>query len=112
MAVVVSILFLVSQAVVFFFCQEKARDLKQEEASEKSSLADLFKVVGKNPQVRVVVIAMFLYYLASGVLTGGIGLNYYYLSTGYGSSSGGFVVTLISGFYVMSMIVSQALYPK
>ena len=111
MAVVVSLLFLASQAVVFFFCQEKARDLKQEEASEKSSLVDLFKVVGKNPQVRFVVIAMFLYYLASGVLTGGIGLNYYYLSTGYGSSSGGFVVTLISVFYVVAMIASQALYP-
>ena len=111
MAVVVSLLFLASQTVVFFFCQEKARDLKQEEASEKSSLADLFKVVGKNPQVRYVVIAMFLYYLASGVLTGGIGLNYYYLSVGYGSSSGGFVVTLISVFYVLAMIGSQALYP-
>ena len=111
MAVVVSLLFLASQAAVFFFCQEKARDLKQEEASEKSSLADLFKVVGKNPQVRYVVIAMFLYYLASGVLTGGIGLNYYYLSVGYGSSSGGFVVTLISVFYVFAMISSQALYP-
>lgn len=111
MAVVVSLLFLASQTVVFFFCQEKARDLKQEEASEKSSLIDLFKVVGKNPQVRYVVIAMFLYYLASGVLTGGIGLNYYYLSVGYGSSSGGFVVTLISVFYVLAMIGSQALYP-
>ena len=111
MAIVVSLLFLASQAVVFFFCQEKARDLKQEEASEKSSLVDLFKVVGKNPQVRYVVIAMFLYYLASGVLTGGIGLNYYYLSVGYGSSSGGFVVTLISVFYVFAMIASQALYP-
>ena len=111
MAVVVSLLFLASQAIVFFFCQEKARDLKQEEASEKSSLADLFKVVVKNPQVRVVVISMFLYYLASGVLTGGIGLNYYYLAVGYGSSSGGFVVTLISVFYVLSMILSQALYP-
>ena len=111
MAVVVSLLFLASQAAVFFFCQEKARDVKQEEASEKSSLVDLFKVVGKNPQVRYVVIAMFLYYLASGVLTGGIGLNYYYLSVGYGSSSGGFVVTLISVFYVFSMIASQALYP-
>ena len=111
MAIVVSLLFLASQAAVFFFCQEKARDLKQEEASEKSSLVDLFKVVGKNPQVRYVVIAMFLYYLASGVLTGGIGLNYYYLSVGYGSSSGGFVVTLISVFYVFSMIASQALYP-
>ena len=61
--------------------------------------------------MRVVVISIFLYYLASGVLTGGIGLNYYYLSVGYGSSSGGFVVTLISVFYVLAMISSQALYP-
>ena len=111
MAIVVSLLFLVSQALVFFFCREKARDLKQEEASEKSSLADLFKIVGKNPQVRVVVISIFLYYLASGVLTGGIGLNYYYLSIGYGSASGGLVVTLIAVFYVLSQIASQALYP-
>ena len=111
MAIVVSLLFLASQTAVFFFCQEKARDVKQEEASEKSSLADLFKIVGKNPQVRVAVISMFLYYLASGVLTGGIGLNYYYLSLGYGSASGGLVVTLIAVFYVLSQISSQALYP-
>ena len=111
MAIVVSLLFLLSQVGVFFFCQEKARDLKQEEASEKSSLIDLFKVFIKNPQVRVTVLAIFLYYLASGVLTGGIGLNYYYLSVGYGSSSGGFVVTLISVFYVLAMIISQALFP-
>ncbi len=111
MAIVISLLFLASQAAVFFFCQEKARDLKQEEVSEKSSLADLFKIVGKDSQIRVVVIAMFLYYLASGVLTGGIGLNYYYLAVGYGSSSGGLVVTVISIFYVLSMISSQALFP-
>ena len=111
MAIVVSLLFLASQTVVFFFCQEKARDIKQEEASEKSSLIDLFKVVVKNPQVRVVVISIFLYYLASGVLTGGIGMNYYYLSLGYGSASGGLVVTLIAVFYVLSQISSQALYP-
>ena len=111
MAIVVSLLFLLSQTAVFFFCREKARDLKQEEASEKSSLIDLFKVFAKNSQVRVTVIAIFLYYLASGVLTGGIGLNYYYLSVGYGSSSGGFVVTLISVFYVLAMISSQALFP-
>lgn len=111
MAIVVSLLFLASQTVVFFFCQEKARDLKQEEASEKSSFVDLFKIVGKNPQVRFVVISIFLYYLASGVLTGGIGMNYYYLSIGYGSASGGLVVTLIAVFYVLSQISSQALYP-
>ena len=111
MAIIVSLLFLASQTAVFFFCQEKARDLKQEEASEQSSLADLFKIVAKNPQIRVVVLGIFLYYLASGVLTGGIGLNYFYLAAGYGGSSGGLIVTLISVFYVISMIASQALYP-
>ena len=38
-------------------------------------------------------------------------MNYYYLSVGYGSASGGLVVTLIAVFYVLSQISSQALYP-
>ena len=54
---------------------------------------------------------MFLYYLASGVLTGGIGLNYFYLSLGYGSGRGGLVSTIISVMYVIAMVASQALYP-
>ena len=111
MAVVVSILFLASQVAVFFLCQERARDAKQEEASEESSLLDLFKVFGKNKELRVAVIGMFLYYLAAGVLTGGIGLNYYYLSLGYGSGRGGLVSTIISVMYVLGMVGSQALYP-
>ena len=111
MAIVVSVLFLGSQVAMFFFCQERERDFKQEEASEKSSLLDLFKVFGKNKELRVAVIAMFLYYLAAGVLTGGIGLNYYYLSLGYGSGRGGLVSTIISVMYVLGMVGSQALYP-
>ncbi|MBE6135375.1 MAG: MFS transporter [Erysipelotrichaceae bacterium] len=111
LAIVTAILFLGSQVAVFFLCQERQRDPKQEEASEQSSLLDLFKVVGKNPQVRVAVIAMFLYYLASGVLTGGIGLNYFYLSLGYGSGRGGLISALISVMYVIGMVASQALYP-
>ena len=111
LAIVTAILFLASQAAVFFLCQEKARDEAQDAASSDASLLDLFKVVGKNPQVRVAVIAMFLYYLASGVLTGGIGLNYFYLSLGYGSGRGGLVSAIISVMYVAGMVGSQALYP-
>ena len=111
LAVIVAALFLVSQVLVFFLCQERERDEKQEEASEKSSLLDLFRVVGKNKELRVAVIAMFLYYLAAGVLTGGIGLNYYYLSLGYGSGRGGLVSTIISVMYVLGMVGSQAIYP-
>ena len=111
LAVVVSGLFLLSQVLVFFLCQERERDADQEKVSEKSSILDLFRVFGKDKELRVAIIAMFLYYLASGVLTGGIGLNYFYLSIGYGSGRGGLVSTIISIMYVVGMVVSQALYP-
>ena len=46
--VIVSILFLVSQALIFFLCKEKERDPVQEEASEKTHFLDLFKMVKEN----------------------------------------------------------------
>ena len=111
LAIAVAVLFLLSQAAVFLFCKERKEDPNQVEASEKTHFLDLFKVFGKNKELRVAIISMFLYYLASGVLTGGIGLNYFYLSLGYGSGRGGLVSTIISVMYVIAMVASQALYP-
>ena len=111
LAVGISILFLVSQASIFFFCKERKEDPNQVQVSEETHFMDLFKVFGKDKQLRVAIIGMFLYYLASGVLTGGIGLNFFYLSLGYGSGRGGLVSTIISIMYVLAMVSSQALYP-
>ena len=111
LAIVVSIVFFLSQAAVFLFCKERAIDPTQEDVSEKTHFLDLFKVFAKNKELRVAIISMFLYYLASGVLTGGIGLNYFYLSLGYGSGRGGLVSTIISVMYVAAMVSSQAIYP-
>ena len=111
LAIVVSILFFLSQLAVFLFCKERRIDPTQEDVSEKTHFLDLFKVFGKNKELRVAIISMFLYYLASGVLTGGIGLNYFYLSLGYGSGRGALVSTIISVMYVLAMVSSQALYP-
>ena len=111
LSIVVSLLFLLSQLAVFLFCKEKKEDPNQVDVSEKTHFMDLFKVFIKNRELRVSIISMFLYYLASGVLTGGIGLNYFYLSLGYGAGKGGFVSALISIMYVAAMISSQALYP-
>ena len=110
-AIAISILFLVSQVAVFFFCKEKKRDIAQEEVSENTKILDLFKIVWKNKQLLWTVIAMFLYYLACGVLTGGIGLYYFYLNIGYGSWQGGLAATLISVFYVIGNVGAQILYP-
>ena len=111
LAIVVSIVFLLSQLAVFLFCKERRIDPTQEQVSEETHFLDLFKVFGKNKELRVAIISMFLYYLASGVLTGGIGLNYFYLSIGYGSGRGGLVSTIISVMYVLAMVSSQALFP-
>ena len=111
LAIAVSIVFFLSQAAVFLFCKERKIDPTQEDVSEKTHFLDLFKVFAKNKELRVAIIAMFLYYLASGVLTGGIGLNYFYLSLGYGSGRGGLVSTIISVMYVAAMVSSQAIYP-
>src|SRR5574344_2090507 len=35
-AIIVAILFLISQALIFFFCKEKQRDPKQDEISQKT----------------------------------------------------------------------------
>ena len=111
LAIVVSIVFFLSQLSVFLFCKERKIDPTQEDVSEKTHFLDLFKVFIRNKELRVAIIAMFLYYLASGVLTGGIGLNYFYLSIGYGSGRGGLVSAIISVMYVAAMVSSQALYP-
>ena len=111
LAIGISILFLLSQAGVFFLCKERKEDPNQVKVSEETHFLDLFKVFGKDKQLRVAIIGMFLYYLASGVLTGGIGLNYFYLSLGYGSGRGGLVSTIISVMYVLAMVSSQAIYP-
>ena len=111
LSIVVAVLFLLSQLAVFLFCKERRVDPNQEQVSEETHFLDLFKVFGKNKELRVAIISMFLYYLASGVLTGGIGLNYFYLSLGYGSGRGGLVSTIISVMYVLAMVSSQALFP-
>ena len=111
LAIVVSIVFFLSQLSVFLFCKEKKIDPTQEDVSEKTHFLDLFKVFLRNKELRVAIISMFLYYLASGVLTGGIGLNYFYLSIGYGSGRGGLVSAIISVMYVAAMVSSQAIYP-
>lgn len=109
-AVVTSILFLVSQSLIFFCCREKERDPKQEEISEETHLLDLFRMVKKNKQLLIVAICMLLYYFASGLLTG-IGLNYYYLLYGYGTYKGGFMATILSIVYVLGTLIAQVFYP-
>lgn len=110
-AITASVLFLLSQLAIFFFCKEKERDPEQEKISEQTHFLDLFKVVGRNKQLLCCVIAILLYTIGSGVLTGGIGLYYFYIVYGYGSWQGGLAATVISLIYIVGTVGSQALFP-
>lgn len=110
MAISISALFLVSQALIFFLCPEHERDVEQEEKSADTKLLDLFKIVGKNKELRSVVIAMFLYYIGSGLLTG-IGVYYFHFAYGYHGQRGGLIATLLAAVYVIATVAAQLFYP-
>ena len=106
----VAALFFASQLLIYIFCKEKARDMEQEEISEKSSILDLFRVIKKNKQLLFAALGMGLYYLGSFILTG-IGQNYFYMVYGYGGGKGGLVATAIAAIYVLATVLAQAFYP-
>ena len=106
----VALVFLVSQLVVYFLCQERQRDSVQEQISESSSILDLFKVVGKNKQLLFVVLALLLFQFGEFILTG-IGQNYFYMVFGYGGGNGGLVATAVLAIYILSTVLAQLLYP-
>jgi melibiose permease/lactose/raffinose/galactose permease len=109
-AIPVTILFLLSQAAVFFFCKEHKRDPKQEEVSDKTRLGDLFRIFKKNKPLRMVVISIFAYYTLGSIL-GGFGYTYFYFTYGYGGSKGGQAGTYFLAVYIVSCLISQILYP-
>lgn len=108
-AIVSSVLFLLSQLAIFFFCKEKRLDPNQEAISDKTTIADMFRMVGKNRQLLVVVISIFLYYAAASLVVA-FGSNYFYLCFGYGGDSGGAIMLVFTVMYAIGTIISQVLF--
>ena len=108
-AIVSSVLFLASQLAIFFFCQEKRIDPGQEKVSESTKLGDMFRMVGKNKQLLIVVISIFLYYAAASLVVS-FGSNYFYLCFGYGGNAGGVIMLVFTVMYAIGTVLSQVLF--
>ena len=108
-AIVSSVSFLASQLAIFFFCQEKKIDPNQEKVSESTKLADMFRMVGKNRQLLIVVISIFLYYAAASLVVS-FGSNYFYLCFGYGGNAGGAIMLVFTVMYAIGTVLSQVLF--
>lgn len=107
-AIVTSVLFLLSQLILVIFMKEKKIDDSVEKNNEKIKFKEIFTVVVKNDQLRYTIIAILLFYTGSSVLVGA-GLNYFYFNFGY--EQGGSLQTLFTVVYAVATIVGQCLYP-
>ena len=105
-ALIIAVLFAISQVILFFFCKEHKRDdgIKEEEAK----FSDMFKVLKNNSQTRITTIVMCIYYIGSAILNG-FGLNYFYYVYGYGN--GGSIMTYFTVAYALGTIIAQCLFP-
>lgn len=113
-AIVAASLFLLSQVAIYLFCKEHERDPKQEAISEKVKFSDMFHMIKINKPLRVSVIAMFIYYTGASLVVG-FGLNYFYLTYGYGGvdsagnaiAGGGTIQTIFTVMYVIGTLLAQ-----
>lgn len=107
-AIIVSVLFAVTQIILYLFLKEPKRDLEAEKQHEPAKFKDMFTVVKKNSQVRVMFFVLLVYYLGSSILNG-LGLNYFYFAVNY--SIGGTVMTIFTVVYGLGYILAQILFP-
>lgn len=107
-ALVTSILFVLSQTILVIFMREKEIDSSVEKNDEKIKFKDIFTVIIKNNQLRYTIIAILLYYTGASILVGA-GLNYFYFNFGY--ENGGTYQTLFTVVYAVATLLGQCLYP-
>lgn len=107
-ALVTSILFALSQIILAVFMKEKEVSKESEKKEEKMKFREIFTVFFKNDQLRVSIIAVFLFYTGSSVLTAA-GLNYFYFNYGY--ANGGTYQLIFTIIYAIGTLVGQSLFP-
>lgn len=107
-AVVVAVVFFLSQLLLVLICKEKERTPRELAPKEKSGLLEMFRLLGKNKQLLWVAVIILTYYLGSGLINT-FGLSYFYFNVGY--DSGGSLMFLFTVVYAAGTLISQSLYP-
>ena len=108
-AIVVVVLFLISQIVLVLFTKEHARD-ENEEKQEDVKFKDMFTLFKQNDQFRINIVAILLNYLGGGIVVG-FGMYYFYLRFGYGAEAGGSIQFMFTVMYAIGTLLAQISYP-
>jgi Na+/melibiose symporter-like transporter len=105
-----ALLFLASQACIFFFCQEHKQDPKQIEVSSKTRIRDIFGILQKNKPLRMVVWAVLFDFLM-GAIVATLGSDYFVFTYGFGGKLGGLVFVVNGIFSAVGSVVGQFMFP-
>lgn len=108
-AIVVSVLYLISQIAMVLICKEHARNPEDEAKEEQAaSFKDIFSIFVKNNQVRINIITILLNYLAAGIL---VAFATYYCYLTYGYRSSGTIAFIFTVMYAAGTLLAQFSYP-
>lgn len=105
-ALVVALCFIAFQMLTTFGVKE--RQHAAEKNTQKLSLKDMFKIIGRNDQLVPAGIASLLFNIGSGLLIM-FGMNFFYFEFGY--STGGNLVFIFTVMYGLGTLLSQVAFP-
>lgn len=105
-ALVICLIFVISQVVLFIFVKQPKNKLA-EVKQEKTSLKGMIKVISKNDQLLVIIIAIFLFNTGYFITTA---LGIYFFNYDF-NKYGGAEFTMFSAILAVSQLTALSLFP-
>ncbi len=104
--VVLAIIYLISQAVLFFFLKQPENKIAQVK-QEKTSLKEMIKVIKENDQLLVIIVSILLFNIGYFVTTS---LGIYFFNYDF-NKYGGSEFTIFSAILAVSQLTALILFP-
>ncbi len=105
-ALVICIIFVISQVVLFVFLKQPKNKLA-EVKQQNTKLKDMIKIIGKNDQLMVIIVAIFLFNVGYFITTA---LGIYFFNYDF-NKFGGFEFTLFSAILAISQLTALISFP-
>ncbi len=105
-ALVVCLIYVVSQIIIFFFLKQPKNTFSNLE-QPKTRLLEMFKIIGKNDQLLVIIISILLFNIGYFITTA---LGIYFFNYDFNRYGGG-EFTLFMGVLAISQLTALILFP-
>lgn len=106
-ALVIALIFVLSQVIVFFFVKQPKNKIAEAD-TRKTTLKDMVKVIFKNDQLVIIIIAIFLFNSGYFITTA---LGIYFFNYDF-NKYGGVEFTMFSAILAISQLTALIIFPK